>query len=277
MRPLVFLGLLVSAACAPREAPRATPTQARRVVTLGPSFTEIAWLLGAGDRLVGRSRWDRSPAGVEGIAEVGDAIQPSVERIVAARPDLVLMYAAVDNAPAIAALERAGVRVVSLRVDRIADYLAALDTLGGLLAQPARADSLRAALEATLDSVRRLPAPARRPRVFVPVWMQPPMTVGSGSFISELLALAGADNAYADRTEPSFTVSFEDVLRRDPDLVLASPSGRLRLMEVPPWGSLRAVQSGRWLTLDTLRMSQPSVRMGEAAAALAAEVRAFAR
>ena len=277
MRLLVFLGLLVSVACAPRETPHAAPAGAARVVTLGPSFTEIAWLLGAGDRLVGRSRWDRLPAGVERIAEVGDAIQPSVERIVAARPDLVLMYAAVDNAPAIAALERAGIRVVSLRVDRIADYLAALDTLGGLLAEPARADSLRATLEATLDSVRRLPAPSRRLRVFDPVWMQPSMTVGSGSFISELMELAGADNVYADRAEPSFTVSFEDVLQRNPDLVLTSPAGRQRLLEVRPWGSLRAVQAGRWLTLDTLRMSQPSSRMGEAAAALAAEVRAFAR
>lgn len=265
--------LVLGAACVPGDNARAPGPDLRRVVTLGPSFTEIAWLLGAGDRLVGRSRWDRTPEGVVAVAEVGDAIRPSLERIVGARPDLVVLYAAADNAPAVDALSRAGISVLSLRVDRIADYLQALDTLGTLLGARPRADSIRKELEGSLDAVRRLPAPVRRPTVFVPVWMEPPMTVGAGSFVSELLDLAGAANAYRDRAEPSFTVAFEDVLRRDADLVLASPAAQTRLRESPPWGTLRAVREGRWLTLDTLTMSQPSRRMGEAAAALAAEVR----
>lgn len=265
--------LVLGAACARGENARPNGGEVRRLVTLGPSFTEISWLLGAGDRLVGRSRWDRSPEGVLGIAEVGDAIRPNIERIVGARPDLVVLYPAGDNAPAIDALARAGIAVLALRVDRISDYLHALDTLGTLLGARPRADSIRRALEASLDVVRQLPPPVRRPTVFVPVWMEPPMTVGAGSFVSELLELAGADNVYRDRAEPSFTVAFEDVLRRDADLILASPAAQERLRATPPWATLRPVRAGQWLTLDTLSMSQPSRRMGEAAAALAAEVR----
>ncbi|MBK8249093.1 MAG: ABC transporter substrate-binding protein [Gemmatimonadetes bacterium] len=273
-RATAFLTTLVlGAACASGESRRVAGGEVRRLVTLGPSFTEISWLLGAGDRLVGRSRWDRSPEAVQAIAEVGDAIRPNLERIVGARPDLVVLYPAGDNAPAIDALTRAGIPVLALRVDRIADYLHALDTLGTLLGARPRADSIRRALESTLDAVRQLPSPGRRPTVFVPVWMEPPMTVGAGSFISELLTLAGADNIYRHRQEPSFTVAFEDVLRRDADVILASPAARARLREAPPWTTLKAVREERWLTLDTLTMSQPSRHMGDAAAALAAEVR----
>jgi ABC-type Fe3+-hydroxamate transport system substrate-binding protein len=272
-RFLLATVLLVTASCAPAEPRAGAAGHTARVVTLGPSVTEVAWLLGAGDRLVGRSRWDRWPEGVQGVPEVGDAIRPSVERIVATGADLVVIYPAGDNAPAIEALTRAGIRVVALRVDRINDFLLAVDSLGTLLGARPRADSISGALRATLDSVRRLAAPSPRPRVYVPVWMDPPMTVGAGSFLSELLDIAGATNIYADRPEPSFTVAFEDVVRRDPDLLLTTPASWQRLQETAPWATLRAVREQRLLLLDTLRMSQPSTRMGEAARALSLEVR----
>ena len=245
-----------------------------RIVTLGPTFTELAWVLGAGPRLVGRSRWDTKPEMTLATPDLGDAIRPNVERIVGARPDLVILYPAGDNVPAMEALERAGIRTLALRVDRIRDFLHALDTLGLLLGSAGRADSIRAAIVEELDAVRSLPAITPRPRVFVPAWLTPPMTLGTGSFVSELIEIAGGTNAYADRSEPSFTVAFEDVVRRDPDLILASPDGRRRLMETAPWKSLPAVREARFVELDTLTMSQPSTRLGAAARALAARLRA---
>lgn len=243
---------------------------ARRIVSLGPSSTEILYTLGAGDRIVGRSRWDHWPAAVQAIPEAGDALRPSVERVLALRPDLVVIYAATDNRPAADALTRAGIPVVALRIDRIEQYLAAVRLLGTLSGTGARADSVAGALRAELDDVRRLVAGAERPTVFLPAWEAPLMTLGSGSFLSELVEIAGGRNLYGDRAEPSLTISMEDVVRRDPDLVLTGPKSAARISADPAWRVLRAVREGRVLAYDTMLVSQPSTRLGEAARSLRA-------
>lgn len=246
-----------------------SPSAPGRIVSLGPAATEAVVALGAMDRLIGRSRWDRWPDTVRSIPELGDAIRPSVERLVAAQPDLVILYPAADNSAAAAALANAGIRVLALRIDSVSDYLAALDSLGRVLEVSARADSLGTALRGALGAVQGAAAGRARWRVFFPVWDQPLMTVGRGSYLSELAALAGGDNIYADRAEPSFPVALEDVIGRDPDIVLTTPAGRSRLLGDPRWRGLRAVREGRVLAFDTMLVSQPSTRMGEAAASLA--------
>lgn len=242
----------------------------QRIVSLGPSSTEILYTLGAGDRIVGRSRWDRWPAAVQAIPEAGDAIRPSVERVLALRPDLVVIYAATDNRPAADALTRAGIPVVALRIDRIEQYLAAVRLLGTLSGTEARADSVADALRTELDDVRRRVAGADRPTVFLPAWEAPLMTLGKGSFLSELVEIAGGRNLYGDRTEPSLTISMEDVVRRDPDIVLTGPVSAARISTDPAWRVLRAVREGRVLAYDTMLVSQPSTRLGEAARSLQA-------
>lgn len=269
-----LVAALALVACARREpATRDSGVLAhavpRRIASLGPSGTEILVALGAYPRLVGRSRWDTWPDTVRTIPELGDAIRPSVERIIAARPDLVVLYAAADNRAAGDALAAAGVRVVSLRIDTIDDFLRAVDSLGTLVGERTRADSIVGAVRGVLDSVRAQPR-AVRPRVFIPVWDEPLMTVGTGSFLSELVAIAGGENVYADAPQPSLTVSLEDVVRRDPDVVLTSPRGAERFATDPRWRVLRAAREGRVATYDTLLVSQPSTRLGAAARSLAA-------
>lgn len=253
------------------EAPRAgnTEVRPRRVVSLGPAATEIVVSLGAMDRLVGRSRWDKWPDTVRVVPELGDAIRPSLERILAARPDLVVMYPAADNTPSITALQQAGVRVVALRIDSVQEFLQAVDSLGTLLGTRRVADSIGTALRAELDQVRMGARSTTRVRAFFPVWDQPLMTVGQGSFLSELLEVAGGTNIYGDAPEPSLTVSLEDVIRRDPDVVLTTPRGKARLLADTRWQALRAVREGRVLAYDTMLVSQPSTRLGAAAASLA--------
>jgi len=246
---------------------------AQRIVSLGPSSTEILYTLGAGDRLVGRSRWDRWPVAVLSIPEAGDAIRPSIERVLALHPDLVVLYAATDNRPAADALTRAGVPVVALRIDRIEQYLGAVRLLGALAGARERGDSVASALRTELDEVRRRTAGGTRPSVFLPAWEQPLMTLGRGSFLSELVEIAGARNVYADRAEPSLTISMEDVVRRDPDIVLTGPVSAARIKGDPAWRVLRAVREGRVLAYDTMLVSQPSTRLGEAARSLSALLR----
>lgn len=281
---LAILLLLVCAACTARDggeppvgdtvddygAVIATSAPAQRIVSLNPTTTEVLFALGAGDRLVGRSRWDQWPSAARAIPEVGDAIRPSVERIIAARPDLVVLYASGDNRAAASALAEAGVRVVALRIDRIADFERSVRTLGTLTGRDSAAAVAVDSLRRSLDAVRAALRGAVRPRVFLHVWDNPLMAIGGGSYLSELVEIAGGRNVYGDLAEPSPQVSFEDLLRRDPDAILAGPSQVARLAADPRWRALRAVRDGRLLAYDTMLVSRPSLRLGEGARSLAA-------
>ena len=278
---LALAGVVV--ACAKTERPRApaadrddygTPivvaAPAERIVSLNPTSTEILFALGAGSKLVGRSRWDNWPAAARAVPDVGDAIRPSVEQILAVRPTLVVLYASGDNRDAARALEATGIRVVALKIDRIADFTRGVLMLGRLsgtdIAARIIVDSVGRSLARVRDAMRN----AQRPTVFIHVWDNPLMAIGGGSFMSELVEIAGATNVYADLSAPSAQVSFEDLLRRAPDAILAGPDAAARLSGEPRWRALGAVRDGKLLTYDTSLVARPSVRLGEAARSLAA-------
>jgi iron complex transport system substrate-binding protein len=246
---------------------------ARRIVSLNPTTTEVLFALGAGASVAGRSRWDQWPAAASTVPDVGDAIRPSVERVVALRPDLVLLYASGDNRAAAQAMTAAGLRVVALRVDRIADFERCVRTLGALTGRHASATSAIDTMRASLDAVRAaMDREARlhgRPTVFLHVWDNPLLAIGGASYLSELVEVAGGRNIYADIDQPSPQVSFEDLAQRDPAVILAGPAEVTRLAAEPRWRGLRAVREGRVLAYDTTLVSRPSLRLGEAARALA--------
>ena len=246
----------------PRSAPR-------RIVSLNPTTTEILFALGAGPRLVGRTRWDLYPAAAIAVPDMGDGIRPNVEAILAARPDLVVLYASNDNRPAAEALRRAGVQTLSVRVDLIEDFRRVTTMLGRAIGDTARA---RIVVDTVMASIERARAATRgtlRPTAFWLMWETPLLTIGGGSYLSELLEIAGARNVYDSVPQPSPQVAFEDVVRRDPDVILASPEGAATIASRPTWRSLRAVRAGRVLVVDTALVFRPSVRLGEAALSLA--------
>jgi ABC-type Fe3+-hydroxamate transport system substrate-binding protein len=248
------------------RVPAAPP---RRMVSLNPTTTEIVFAIGAGARLVGRSHWDSWPDSARRVPDLGPAVRPNVEAVLAAHPDLVLLYASADDRPAATRLREAGVPVVALRVDRIEDFRRATRDLGLLLGDSARATTVIDSVQRTLDRVREATRALDRPTVFMETWDNPVIAIGGGSFINQLIEIAGGRNIYGDVAAPSPTVSLEDVVRRDPDVVLASPVARARLLSDPRWQALRAVREGRVLAFDTTVVGRPSVVLGQAALAIA--------
>jgi iron complex transport system substrate-binding protein len=241
----------------------------RRVVSLNPTTTEIVFAIGAGGRLVGRSHWDSWPRAALAIPELGPAIRPNVEAILAAHPDLVILYASADNRGADRRLHDAGVSVAGLRVDDIDDFRRAVRVIGMLLDDSVAAAVVADSVERTLARVREATRGLRPVSVFFPVWYSPIITSGKHDHYTTLIELAGGRNIYADLDVPSPTVTMEDVVRRDPDVVLASPDGRARILADPRWKALRAVREGRVLAYDTNVVGRPSVVLGEAAVSLA--------
>lgn len=285
LRRLAGLVVAVSAlACSTRDAPRppgpfvddygalvraGTPARPARIVSLTPATTEILFAIGAGPRVVGRTHWDQWPDSARLVRDLGDGLRPNVEAVLAVRPDLVILYASGDNRAAAAHLRAAGVPVLALRTDRIADFARAARLLGRAVGDSARAAQCVDTVMHTLARVRAATAAQARPRVFWHVWDAPVITIGGGSFQNELLDIAGATNVYGADPRPSFQVSLEDVIRRDPRYVLAGPVGAARIRVSAEWRAVAAVRAGRVLVVDTALVGRPSVRLGEAAVALA--------
>jgi len=245
----------------------ATPPE--RIVSLVPATTEMLYAIGAGARLVGRTRWDDYPPAVRRVPDVGDALRPNVEAVLARRPDLVLLYASADDRDAALRLRAAGVATLSLRIDRVADFRRALAVLGSALHDSARAAAVADSVLGTLARVRAATAGASRVSVVWQVEITPVIVIGGGSFLDELLRDAGGRNLYGEVTVPAPQVSLEDLLDRAPEVVLTSPAGARAIRVDPRWGSWLSMPGHRLLVPDTAVVGLPSVRMGEAAVELA--------
>jgi len=187
----------------------------------------------------------------------------------AARPDLVVLYATGDNRDAARAFRAAGIAVISLRIDRIEHFERATRLLGDVVGEPVRAVVVADSVRATLERVRRATDSLPHPTVFLHAWESPLLAIGGGSYLSQLVEIAGARNVFADFPGPSPQVSFEEVLRRNPEYILAGPATLRTIRETPRWQRLPAVRNGRILVMDTSLVGRPGVRLGEAAVSLA--------
>jgi ABC-type Fe3+-hydroxamate transport system substrate-binding protein len=240
-----------------------------RIVSLNPSTTEILFALGAGPRMVGRSKFDLWPDSAKLIPDLGVGLQPNVEAVLGTHPDLVILYASQDNRPAAARFRAAGINTLSLKNDHISDFRRTTALLGAILRDSARAKTVVDSVFRTLDSVRSVTSSLPRPTVFWHIWDAPVITIGAGSFMNELVDIAGGKNVYADISGPSAQISLEDIAHRDPDFILAGPVGKAQIESDPRWRIVRAVREKNIIAVDTGVVARPSVKLGEAAASLA--------
>jgi len=241
----------------------------RRIASLDPTTTEILFAIGAGAKMVGRSHWDAWPPAALRLPDLGPGIRPNVEAILAAGPDLVLLYASQDNRGAAAQLRAAGVATAAFKVDQIDAFRRVTPLLGALSGDTARARLTVDTVNRSLARVVAALTGRRRPKVLIPAWDSPLIVIGGGSFVSQLVAIAGGDNVYAAHAERSPQVTLEDVVRRDPDVILTGPERQRRYLTDPRWKAVRAAREGRVLAMDTALVWRASTRLGEAAASIA--------
>jgi len=199
---------------------------ARRIVTLAPSLTELAFAAGAGDAVVGVSRMSRHPAAARVLPVVGDAAQVNFEKILALRADLALAWIS-GNAPRhLDALARLKVPVFAVELRRLDDVPRVLRLIGTLAGTPAPA-ALAADDYARALAALRAAAAGRAPvTVFYAVWDAPLMTVNGTHLISDVLSACGGRNVFANATALVPTVSLEAVIAAGPAVILGGgPDG----------------------------------------------------
>jgi ABC-type Fe3+-hydroxamate transport system substrate-binding protein len=145
--------------------------------------------------------------------------------------------------------------------------------LGRVIGDSARGFAVADSVKRTLDRVRAATKNLPHPTVVWPFAYRPVMVVGGGSFMTQLLDIAGVRNVYADQRDPSPVVTLEDVVQRNPDYLIRSVDNTQQFTQPkdidPAWRSVPAVRDGRLLTAPAELVSRPSVRLGEAAVVLA--------
>jgi iron complex transport system substrate-binding protein len=188
-------------ACTGRDDGPSTPANIppQRIVSVAPSVTEVLFAIGAGDRVVGRTDWCVHPPAAAPIPSVGGYATPSLEAVLALQPDCVVyLPSIVRDAPAFAkAMEAAGARVVPVEMAGVEQAIATITTLGEAVGATERAATVAQQLRADLEALRASGAARTKPRVLVTLSHEPHalFVAGRGTFIAELLAIAGGVNA----------------------------------------------------------------------------------
>jgi len=256
----------------------------QRIVSTAPSITEMLYALGLGDRVVAVTTYCRYPPEAARKPKIGDYLRPNLELILAARPDLVILErTGVRNS---ATLASARLPVLEVDDGTLAGIYQSIERIGAAAGVAGRAAALNARLRAELDAVARRTAglPKRR-TMFVlgrtPARLEGIVVAGRGSYLDELIRLAGGRNIFGDTVSSYGKVPLEEILARDPEVILdmgemAEPeslSQQRRRAVIALWRSqpsLSAVRLDRVYAVASGAFLVPGPRVAEAARELAA-------
>lgn len=247
------------------------PRPARRVVSLLPAGTETLYALGAGETVVARTRYDLEPE-LAHLPSVGGGLDPSLESLVAVGPDLVLAFETASESRVRPRIEAVGIPVFAIQTEDTADIYRNITNLGRLVGRDSAAAALLASIRGELADIRATVPPGRRPRVVYVASIDPPIVAGPGTYLGELIGLAGGDLVPAEVGGGGYwpQISLETLVHEQPDVVVlpvgSDPTSTVeRLRGEPGWRELRAVREGRIAPVPTDLMSRPGPRIPEIA------------
>jgi len=229
------------------------PANVRRVVTLAPSLSETVIALGAADRLVGVSRFDEFPE-VSKLPRVGGFLDPSVEAVLALKPDLVLVQPSPGNRQPVEKMAQLGTPILALRMQSVAEILGGVREVGRALGLSDRAESVAQSIERSRAAIRARSAGDKKVRVLFVYGLEPLVVAGPGSFADELMRDAGAVNAAQNVSSPYQTYSAESAIRSRPEVVIVAAddsSGAEKLSRLP------GLNQARWVKLQSKDLLHP--------------------
>src|SRR5437867_1404767 len=193
-----------------------------RIVSAAPSITEILFALGAGDQIVGDTTYCNYPEAAKAKAKIGGFTTPNVEAILALRPDQVVMT---NTRPDVAQkLRQTGIDVLAVQPDNLAGIYESIRLIADKIGESARGQALIQSIENDLHQSAATPNNVSKPKVLFIVGRTPGTVLdlsvaGRGGYLSELIALAGGENVFADTSVPYPQVGMEEIIRRNPDVI----------------------------------------------------------
>lgn len=207
-----------------------------RIVSLAPSVTETLFALGLSDRIVGVTSYCDYPPEAKLKEKIGDTMRPSIERIVALKPDLVIASTASQLEQFVRNLDQVGIPIYVSNPQNIDGVLSSIERIGEVTDATMRARELTEDLRRRINTVERRVAGAARPRVFLILGREPLITAGGSSFINDIVARAGGQSISANEKADYPQYSLETVVAQQPEVILIQDGERQlpdRLRQTP--------------------------------------------
>ena len=236
---------------------------AMRIVSLAPANTEIAFAVGAGGKMVAGTTYDDYPAAAKSLPKAGDFSNPSVEKIASFNPDLVLITGGVQ-APLRAKLVKLGMNVYVIDPTTYAGVMTDIANVGKLAGTSAEAQKVVATMKQAQADVQAKVGSLAKRSTFIEIYSKPLMTAGTGTFISDMVGMAGGTNL-GDSAGAGFPNFSSEVLLKDDPAVYIADSGSMskpgELSTRPGFSSLTAVKDGHVYVIDDNLIARPGPRL----------------
>ena len=236
----------------------------KRIISLGPSVTEILFDLGVGSRVVADTTYDNYPPPAAKLPRVGDFVNPSTEKILAFRPDLVVATRG-NSTAALATLSRLQVPVFAVDPKTYSDVASNVIQLGQLTGTAPRAAAIARYMSEMrlriMQAVRK--SHLARPRCLIEVWNSPLTVVGPNSFVGDVLSIAGGKNVAPVAPGGYPRISSESALLLRPDVIFLTEPGLEpdSVRQRPGWRLAPAVKSNRIYKIDPDILNRPAPRI----------------
>ena len=235
------------------------PDSVTRIVSIAPGATEMLFAAGAGGRVIATVEYSDEPPEARAVPRIGDGIAVDMERMVALRPDVVVVWPGGGNPAQIAKLATLGFPLYHQQVNTLADIPRSLRRLGALANTQWAAEAAASDIEARLDRLEKHHGTGERLSVLLQVWNHPIYTVGGRHLMSDALRICGTSNVFADLESVGPAVDVEAFIARDPDVIMAvAPAATARewLHEWQRFKRMKAVRAARLLVFDDSRLSR---------------------
>ncbi|MEM4576074.1 MAG: cobalamin-binding protein [Candidatus Nezhaarchaeales archaeon] len=254
-----------------------------RIVSLAPSITEILFTLNLSDRVLGVTMFCDYPPIVNEMKEkgrltvIGGYWDPDAEKIIGLRPDLVIGYASVsphvDLAERLTALNITVMLLYPHNLHEVFNNIILIGKATGKLVEAQKlVQQLEARVNSTIEKIKNLP----KIKVYYEIWFDPIWTTGPGTFIDELISLAGGINVFGDAKTMGVVVSYEDVVNRNPDVIVLPDTymkefsiSKEQVISRPGWSAINAVKNDRIYFIDEDIVVRPGPRLVEGLEVLA--------
>jgi iron complex transport system substrate-binding protein len=238
----------------------------QRVVSLAPSVTETLFALGFGDRVVGVTTYCDYPPEARRLPKIGGFTNPSVEAIVATRPDLVIGVNDSSHPVKTKELEGLGIKIALISVTSLDEILNSFKSVARMLGRQEAGDKLAQEINRQFEQVKKRVAPVPRRSTLLAVGLRPLVAVGGKNFIDELITLAGGDNIAGNAAQPWLNLPDEYVIAKAPQVIIQAGMGSERGTSAKYWSDLKsipAVKEGRVYSYPSDKILRPGPRVGE--------------
>lgn len=248
------------------------PAPAQRVISLAPHVTELLYAAGGGAKMVGAVSYSDYPPAAKQLPRVGDNKALDLERIVALKPDLIVVWRHGNAQRQLDRLRELHIPLFFSEPHRLDDVAVSLSKLGQLLGTSSTADAAAAAYRQDIASLRAQYAKRAPVSVFYQVWDQPLMTLNGEHMVSDVIELCGGRNVFAKLQPLVPTVSTEAVLAANPEAIVTAAPGATRPDTTLPqlsawraWPRLSAVANNNLFAIDGDLINRPAPRIAQGA------------